>query len=106
MSKDKEATMTISPISHTLSDQAAYMFPASFAQQRLWFLDQVEPQSAAYTLSACLRLSFALEVEALEQSLAALVQRHEVLRTTFAAIEGRPMQVIAPTLRVPLPVVD
>jgi surfactin family lipopeptide synthetase A len=82
------------------------MIPATFAQQRLWFLDQLAPQSAVYNIPACLRISTTLDVETLEQSLHALVQRHEILRTTFAAVDGHPMQVIAPSLTLPLPTID
>jgi len=78
------------------------MFPASFAQQRLWFLDQLEPDSATYTIYSTVRINSSLDVEVLKQSLQAMVERHEVLRTTFAISDGQPMQVIAPTLSVPL----
>jgi amino acid adenylation domain-containing protein len=98
--------MTVSSMSNTSSNQTMYMFPASFAQQRLWFLDQLELQSAAYNIPASIHLNVALDVEALEQSLNALIERQEVLRTTFVAVDGQPMQVIAPSLKVPLPVVD
>ena len=80
--------------------------PLSFAQQRLWFLDQFEPDSTAYLLTQALRLTGPLNHSALEQSLNALVERHESLRTTFAMAEGEPVQVIAPSLLLPLPVVD
>jgi len=81
-------------------------FPLSFAQQRLWLLDRFEPGSATYNIPAALRLTGALDPLALEQSLNAIIQRHEALRTTFVAIEGRPAQVIAPRLSIPLPIVD
>jgi len=69
----------------------------SFAQQRLWFLDQLEPGQSAFNLTMAVRLSGSLEVEALEQALSGIVDRHEVLRTTFAAAEdGEPVQVVAP----------
>ena len=80
--------------------------PLSFAQQRLWFIDQLEPDSPRYNVPAALCLSGTLDVAALEQSLNAVVQRHEALRTTFAAVQGRAVQVIAPSLNVPLPVAD
>lgn len=70
--------------------------PLSFAQQRLWFLDQFEPGSIAYNIPTAFRLSGPLDVSALEQSLAEIVRRHEVLRTTFAAVNGEPIQVIHP----------
>ncbi|NMO23051.1 non-ribosomal peptide synthetase, partial [Pyxidicoccus fallax] len=77
--------------------------PLSFAQQRLWFLDRLEPDSPFYNMPGVLRLEGTLDVGAMERSLTELVRRHEVLRTTFA--EG-PVQVIHPAGPVPLPVVD
>lgn len=68
--------------------------PLSFAQQRLWFLDQFEPNSAFYNIPATLRLPGALSIQALQQALNLLVARHESLRTTFTVIEGEPGQVI------------
>ena len=66
----------------------------SFAQERLWFLDQLEPDRASYNIPAALRLTGALDAVALERALAAIVRRHEVLRTTFTSEGGRPTQVI------------
>lgn len=68
--------------------------PLSFAQQRLWFLYQLEPDSAAYHMMTVLRLSGELDREALERSLSEVVIRHEVLRTRFEIIEGQPVVVI------------
>jgi amino acid adenylation domain-containing protein/FkbH-like protein len=70
--------------------------PLSFAQQRLWFLHQLEPGSTAYHIPMAIRLTGRLDVMALQQSLQAIIQRHEVLRTTFASVEGNPSQIIAP----------
>ncbi|HEV2735390.1 MAG TPA: amino acid adenylation domain-containing protein, partial [Longimicrobiaceae bacterium] len=80
--------------------------PLSFAQQRLWFLDRMEPGSPAYNMPAALRLRGAPDVAALRRSLDALARRHETLRTTFAERDGEPVQVVHPASRVPLPVVD
>jgi len=68
--------------------------PLSFAQQRLWFLDQLEPGSAFYNVPTAVRLQGQLNVEALERTLSEIVRRHEVLRTTFKSIDGQPVQVI------------
>lgn len=78
------------------SDDDAFRFPLSFAQQRLWFLDRLEPGSSAYNVPLILRLSGALDVAALERALTGLVERHEVLRTTFLEEEGEPFQVVHP----------
>lgn len=80
--------------------------PLSFAQQRLWFLQQLEPGSTAYNRPAHLRLTGPLHVNALEQSLNEMVRRHEILRTTFAVQAGQPVQVISPTQPLTLSVVD
>ncbi|MCP4661925.1 MAG: AMP-binding protein, partial [bacterium] len=80
--------------------------PLSFAQQRLWFLDQFEPGSAAYNMPNALRFSGAVNAARLEWIFNALVRRHEILRTTFPAVDGRPRQVIAPRLELPLPLAD
>src|SRR5262244_2790653 len=72
--------------------------PLSFAQQRLWFLDQLEPGNKAYIVSRAIRLEGELNAEVLEQSLNEIVRRHEDLRTTFAAVDGQPVQVIKPSL--------
>jgi amino acid adenylation domain-containing protein len=76
--------------------------PLSFAQQRLWFLDQYEPNSSVYNVESALRLRGSLDVAALERSLNEIVRRHEALRTTFSVVGGVPVQVIAPPLAVSL----
>src|ERR687894_2708118 len=78
----------------------------SFAQERLWFLDQLEGPSATYNEQVGLRLSGLLDVVALERSLGEIVRRHEVLRTSFPTVEGVAVQRIAPVLEVGLPVVE
>ncbi len=82
--------------------------PLSFAQQRLWFIAQLDPHSTAYNLSAAVRLEGELDLPALHGALAALVRRHESLRTTFASRGGEPVQVIAPagSAAAALPVAD
>ncbi len=80
--------------------------PLSFAQERLWFLDQLEPGVAAYNMPAAVRLSGQLDPEALAASLTDLARRHETLRTRFAARHGEPVQCIEPAREVALPLVD
>jgi amino acid adenylation domain-containing protein len=80
--------------------------PVSFAQQRLWVVDRLEPGSATYNMPYALRLRGALDVGALRGSLDALVERHETLRTVFAEQEGRPVQVIHPPALVALTELD
>ncbi|MCP4659629.1 MAG: amino acid adenylation domain-containing protein, partial [bacterium] len=81
----------------------------SFAQQRLWFLDRLEPGSSLYNIPTSLLLTGRLDQAALDRSLNEIVRRHEVLRTGFATVEdeeSRPVQVIRPVLELPLPVLD
>ncbi|HEX2078036.1 MAG TPA: condensation domain-containing protein, partial [Longimicrobium sp.] len=80
--------------------------PTSFAQERLWFIDRLEPGSAVYNLSVARRLEGALDEAALERSLGEIVRRHESLRTTFGEVDGSPVQVIAPFGGFSLPVED
>jgi amino acid adenylation domain-containing protein len=80
--------------------------PLSFAQQRLWLLWQLEPQSGAYNMPAALRLAGELDVEALRRAFEALVARHETLRTTLEAPEGVPRQTVGPAGPFDLPIAD
>ena len=80
--------------------------PLSFAQQRLWFLDQMEPGNPFYSVPAAVRLKGDLDVAALEQTFNEIVSRHESLRTSFVPVDGNPVQVILPSLTLTLEVVD
>ncbi len=80
--------------------------PASFAQERFWFLEQMEGQGAVYNVPAALAMDGPLEVPALAAALAVLVGRHEALRTSFAEEGGRVVQIVAPELPIALPLVD
>jgi amino acid adenylation domain-containing protein len=79
--------------------------PLSFAQQRLWFLDQLMPGSA-YNSPGAFRIESSIDVALAERIVNEIVRRHEVLRTTFRSIAGEPVQVIAPVLNLPVAVVD
>lgn len=80
--------------------------PLSFAQQRLWFIDQLDAGNPVYNFPVAVRLKGSLNLNALEQSLNEIVRRHEALRTTFSMIDGQPIQIIAPALTIALPIVD
>ena len=69
--------------------------PMSYGQQRLWFLDQLNPGNAAYNISSAFRLHGNLDVGRLESSLNHIARRHEILRTHFVFVEGEPQQVIS-----------
>lgn len=79
------------------------IFPASFAQRRLWLIDQLEPGTSTYNIPIALQLTGTLDVGALRASLTYLVERHEALRTVFEATDGEPMQVIREPAEFPLP---
>ena len=80
--------------------------PLSYAQQRLWFLEQLEPGHSFYNLPFTIRLLGTIWVPALEKSLNEIVRRHESLRTRFATTDGRPVQIIAPEMTLSLQVID
>ncbi|HEY0607136.1 MAG TPA: amino acid adenylation domain-containing protein [Herpetosiphonaceae bacterium] len=88
--------------------------PLSFAQQRLWFLDQFEPNSSLYSIPTVLRITGRLDLTAFERSINTIISRHEILRTTFAGWSqdgasiagGEPVQVIASPMPLEVPVVD
>jgi thioesterase domain-containing protein/acyl carrier protein len=86
-------------------DRDSYL-PLSFAQQRLWFLHQFEPDSSSNNMPVVVRLTGLLDVDALERSLSEVVRRHEVLRTTFPSVKGQPQLVIAPAEPIRLPLID
>jgi len=80
--------------------------PLSFAQERLWFFDQLEPGNPFYNLCGAVRVTGQLNAEALRQSIEKIIERHEVLRTAFAAVEGQPIQVVAAAGDWTLPLID
>lgn len=91
---------TILPVSR------AENLPLSFAQRRLWFVDQMTSGSPEYNIFWAIRIKGLLNLSALKQSFNEIVQRHEVLRTNFKTLEGQPLQEIAPNLQLELPVMD
>ncbi|MEH2262461.1 non-ribosomal peptide synthetase [Nostoc sp.] len=80
--------------------------PLSFAQRRIWFLNQLESDSTSYNSPIALRFSGKLNIDALESSLNEIIRRHEALRTNFVTVDGQPVQLIAATLNLNLPLVD
>src|SRR5262249_23921299 len=80
--------------------------PPSFAQERLWFLQQLDPRDPSYNVPTALRVSGAFAPLAFERTIGALVHRHESLRTRFVGVDGRPVQRIEPEARVAIPLVD
>jgi amino acid adenylation domain-containing protein len=80
--------------------------PLSFAQERLWFLDQLDPGTATYNVSTSVRLLGRLDVEVLVGAVEEIARRHAALRTTFAARQGSPAQIVGPEPRLATPLVD
>ncbi|CCI16559.1 Similar to tr/Q9RAH4/Q9RAH4 (fragment) [Microcystis aeruginosa PCC 9807] len=100
--QQQNLTLTVPPILPRTKDTE---LPLSFAQQRLWFLDQLQPNSALYNIPMVLHFRGNFNQKALEQSLQEICDRHEILRTNFVTIDGQPTQVIQPT-RETISVVD
>ena len=97
----EETIPSIRPVSRSQD------LPLSWTQQRLWFLDRLEGGSnAAYNLSTVLQINGNLNVKVLEQTLAEIIKRHEILRTTFKLVNGTPVQAIHPGLTLRLPVIN
>jgi amino acid adenylation domain-containing protein len=99
----RESRADVVPI---LSSAHGHEVPASQSQMRIWYMHQLAPESAAYNIAAPVRFTGVLHKEALTRSLNEMVQRHESLRTTFRNSEGKPVQVVSPTLRLEMPEVD
>jgi hypothetical protein len=95
-------------LARTLKERGSQFntFPLSFAQQRLWFLDQLTPGSPVYNIHAAVRLTGSLDSRALERCFDEIVRRHEVLRTTFAIVDGNPAQIVGRHRPIRLKLVD
>ena len=81
-------------------------FPASFGQQRLWFLDQLEPGTAAYNMARAFRITGPLDTRVLTRAFESIVRRHESLRTVFDSVDGEARQIVLSDVEVQIPVVD
>src|SRR2546423_12643332 len=98
-------TLTVSDLRQPKA-QEMVCFPASYAQQRLWFIDQLTPGKATYNIPGGLRVRGQLDVEVLERTLQEIARRHETLRTRFVAVGGEPHQVIEDQVNVQLHMLD
>ena len=102
----KEKGVTTNSAPALLHQPRPEFVPLALNQEGLWFLEQLEPGKAHYNIPGAVRLQGKLDVAALEQSLGAIVERHEALRTTFGVLDGTPYQMIAPPTRFLLPLID
>jgi amino acid adenylation domain-containing protein len=102
----REEGVDLSRLPMTSLDRDDEDLPLSFAQERLWFLDRLTPDSPAYNVPLVVRFNVSIDIGALERSLTEITRRHEVLRATFPASDGQPSQVIAKDYVIALPVVD
>ena len=102
----QEAGIDLPRVESIRQRERADSYPLSFAQQRLWFLDQLEPDSGKYNLPLRLQLEGELSVRVLEESLTEMVRRHEALRTCFPVIDSEPVQQILPAAALSLPLTD
>ncbi len=104
----KDPRQSLSPMVETIRCASASSFPnlLSFAQQRLWFLDQLNPEDPAYNLLAAFQINGNLNIAALERSLNAIIARHEVLRTVFESVDGQPRIKVLTNMTISLNLVD
>ena len=103
----RSATTPSKPLESVINSVARTEdLPLSFAQQRMWFLYQMDQQNSAYNEALTIRLTGRLNIDILEQTINAIIQRHESLRTSFPMVEGKPIQKIAPSLKIKLLVVN
>ncbi|MGB3534215.1 MAG: amino acid adenylation domain-containing protein, partial [Microcoleaceae cyanobacterium] len=103
IAKKTDSKLKIKPLQRITREEN---LPLSFAQQRQWFLAQLEPDSPFYNIPGAVRIEGELNINILEQSLNTVIHRHEVLRTNFLTVEGKPKIVISPSLQFKLPVID
>ncbi|MGA9380954.1 MAG: condensation domain-containing protein, partial [Phormidium sp.] len=96
----KQQTPSLTPISRKQS------LPLSFAQQRLWFIDKLEAKNSPYNVPIFWQLNGDLNISVLEEAIKEIVQRHEILRTSFSVVDGSPIQVIHHTLKLSMQVLD
>ncbi len=97
---------SVSPSDSIPRREALEHIPLSYAQERLWFLDQLDPGNYIYNVPGSIRLTGPLDISALRKTLNEIVRRHECLRTSFRVKDSQPFQLIADSLVVDLPVID
>ena len=106
LAKQIDATSSKNPVTPILPAPRQEKIPLSLTQQRLWFLDQLEPESSAYNIPLALEVKGVLSINTLERAIAEIVRRHETLRTNFETVEDTPAQIIHANREIPLKVVD
>jgi amino acid adenylation domain-containing protein len=106
MVKDADEKLTATTVAPDDQESDVDVFPASFGQQRLWFLNQLEPASSFYNIPLVARIKGSLNADVLGRAVNAIVDRHEALRTTFATADGQLLQLIAPEAELTLRLVD
>jgi amino acid adenylation domain-containing protein len=102
-SSSSRTSDTLLPLAHHREDA---LIPLSLAQEYIWYVQQLNPDSSVCNSGVDLRFIGVLSPEVLEKSINEIIRRHSILRTTFAVAEGQPVQVIAPSLTLPLKIVD
>ena len=98
--------LSLPPVEPRENGEQSRSLPLSWAQERLWFLNQLEGTSATYNMPGAIRLDGDLDISALERALSEIVRRHEVLRTSFSTIDGELAQIIDPNLEFQIEVID
>lgn len=95
-----------SPVAQITTADRTKDLPLSFSQQRLWFLDQIEPNSSSYNIPEAVQLAGTLNIQILQQAIEAIIAQHEVIRTNYHLVDGNPIQVINPPSSVALEIID
>ena len=106
LQKQREQEQVAEPQRIPSQARESETYPLSFAQQRLWFLNNFEPESPEYNVPQAFRIEGDLDREVMQHALREVVRRHEALRTTFRSVEGEPAQVIAQVVDMEVPFVD
>ena len=101
MAESKEENINKSNVT-----EEAVVFPTSYAQRRMWFMDQFEPGSPYYNIPMAMRLKGKFDYKIFERTINEIIRRHESLRTTFASIDGNPVQVITESFTLDMPIID